>query len=305
MGRAVKLMRIFLTGGTGYVGKAILDALIRGGHHVDALVRTTDAAADVQKRGAHPVLGDLLQAATWRDAAAAANGIVHAATEYGPRVRTVDQAALDVIGGLPPREGRFIIYTSGNYVLGPAPVVVDETAPVNPPDSVAWRRAHEARVLDLASNGIRAIVVRPGIVYGGRRGIVGDLLKEASNGLIRVVGTGDNHWPLVYRRDVGELYLRLVNTPAAAGIYHATDGADETVNELVAAIASHTTITPTIRHMPIDEARKKLGSHADMLALDQRLACTRSHAIGWSPTLHSASGAVPRLLEEWRVEEKR
>ncbi len=298
-------MKIFLTGGTGYIGKAVLDALARGGHHVDALVRTTDAAADVQRRGAHPVLGDLLQPATWRDAAAAADGIVHAATEYGRRVRTVDQAALDVITALPPRAGRFVIYTSGNWVLGPAPTPVDESAAVNPPDTLAWRRAHEARVLEMASLGTRAIVVRPGIVYGGRRGIVGDLLKEASNGLIRVVGTGENHWPMVYRRDIGELFLRLVNTPDAAGIYHATDGADETVNELVSAIASHAAITPTIRHMPLDEARKKMGSYADMLALDQRLASTRSRAIGWSPTLHSASGAVPRLLEEWRMEERR
>lgn len=298
-------MRIFLTGGTGYVGRAILDALVRGGHHVAALVRTTDAAADVQRRGAHPVLGDLLQPATWRDAAAAANGVIHAATEYGPRVRTVDQAALDVICALPSPEGRFVIYTSGNFVMGPAPMLVDESATVNPPESVAWRRAHEARALELAALGTRAVVVRPGIVYGGRRGIVGDLLKEASNGLIRVIGTGDNHWPLVYHRDVGELYLRLVNTPDADGIYHATDGADETVNELVAAISSHAAITPTVRHMPIEEARKKMGSYADMLALDQRLASTRSRAIGWTPTLHSASGAVPRLLEEWRMEEKR
>jgi nucleoside-diphosphate-sugar epimerase len=168
-----------------------------------------------------------------------------------------------------------------------------------------WRREHEARVLDLGSNGTRAIVVRPGIIYGGRRGIVADLLKEAANGLIRIVGSGENHWPLVYNRDVGELYLRLVNTPSASGVYHATDGAEETVNDLVAAIAAHTAIAPTIRHMPIEEARKKMGSYADLLALDQRLASTRSRAIGWTPTLHSASGAVPRLFEEWRMEEKR
>jgi nucleoside-diphosphate-sugar epimerase len=298
-------MRIFLTGGTGYLGRAILDALVRGGQHVDALVRTTDAAADVQRRGAYPVLGNLMQPATWRDAAAVADGIIHAATEYGARVRTVDQAALDVICALPSREDRFVIYTSGNSVLGPAPLVVDETAAANPPDSMMWRQAHEARVLALQSSGMRAIVVRPGIVYGGRRGIVGDLLKEASNGLIRIIGSGENHWPLVYNRDVGELYLRLVKTPAASGIYHATDGADETVNDLVSAIASHTALPPTIRRVPLPEARRKMGSYADILALDQRLASTRSRAIGWSPTLHSASGAVPRLLEEWRMEEKR
>ena len=296
---------IFVTGGTGYIGRAVLDALVRGGHPVSALVRTTEAAADVQRRGAYPVLGDLLQPATWRDAAAAADGVVHAAREQGPRMRTVDQAALDVLCSLPERAGRLIIYTSGNWVLGPVPHLADETAAPNPLDGQGWRHTHEARVLALASIGARAIVVRPGIVYGGRRGIVGDLLKEALNGLIRVVGSGDNHWPLVYNRDVGDLYLRLVNTPTASGVYHATDGGDDTVNDLVSAIAAHTAITPSVRHVPLEEARRKMGSYADMLALDQRLASTRSRALGWAPTLHSASGAVPRLLEEWRMEDKR
>ena len=50
--------------------------------------------------------------------------------------------------------------------------------------------------------------MRPGIVYGGSRGIVADLFKDAANGLVRVVGPGDNHWPVVYDRDLGELYLR-------------------------------------------------------------------------------------------------
>ena len=52
-------MRIFLTGGTGYVGSAVLDALVRAGHRVDALVRNTERAAQVHARGAHPVMGEL------------------------------------------------------------------------------------------------------------------------------------------------------------------------------------------------------------------------------------------------------
>ena len=47
-------MRIFLTGGTGYIGSAVLDALVRAGHRVDALVRNTEKAAQVHARGAHP-----------------------------------------------------------------------------------------------------------------------------------------------------------------------------------------------------------------------------------------------------------
>ena len=57
---------------------------------------------------------------------------------------------------------------------------------------------------------------------------------------------------------------------------------------------------PDVRHVPIDEARKKLGAYADALALDQIVRSPRARALGWAPTLHSVAGNVPRLLEEWR-----
>jgi len=293
-------MRVFLTGGTGYVGSAVLDSLVRGGHHVDALVRNSEGAARVQARGGHPVLGDIVQSASWRDAAAAADGAVHAAVEYSPRQVAVDAGAIDGLLSLPEKSGRFLIYTSGIWVLGPAPDPIDETAPVNAIEIVSWRPAHEQRVLGAAASGVRAIVVRPGIVYGGARGIVGDLLKDAANSLVRIVGTGENHWPLIYERDLGDLYARLVNTPTADGIYHATDGGAETVNEIVTALADHAPTQPSIRHMPLAEARKKMGPYAEALALDQIVRSPRARALGWTPTLHSVAGNAARLFEEWR-----
>lgn len=293
-------MRIFLTGGTGYVGSAVLEALVRGGHAVDALVRHSQGAAVVQARGGTPVLGDVLDPASWRDAAAAADVAIHAATEYGPRVRQVDEAAVNTLAALPRRDGRVIIYTSGVWVLGNAPTPVDERATVNPLELVAWRPGHEQRIVDAASGGVRAIVVRPGVVYGGGRGIVGDIFKDVANGLVRVIGSGDNHWPLVYERDLGELYLRLVNTPTASGVYHANDEGDETVNDLVAAIGEHAKIRPSVRHVPLAEARQKLGPYAEALAVDQIVRSPRAHGLGWAPTLHSVSGNAARLFEEWR-----
>ena len=177
---------------------------------------------------------------------------------------------------------------------------MDETAPANPVELVSWRPAHELRVLAMAATGVRAVVVRPGIVYGGARGIVGDLLQDAFNSLVRIVGSGDNHWPLVYDRDLGEFYARLVSTPDAAGVYHATDGGTETVNEIVAALVEHAPTQPSIRHVPLAEARKKMGPYADALALDQIVRSPRARALGWAPTLHSVAGNAKRLFEEWR-----
>ena len=293
-------MRIFLTGGTGYIGAAVLDAFVKAGHHVDALVRNSEKAERVQARGATPLVGDVADPSTFADAAAAADGVVLTAFESTRRGVKLDAATIEAVLATPVRPGRPLIYTSGVWVLGPAPASVDETAPVNPVAHVAWRPAHEKLVLDAATAGWRAIVIRPGIVYGGTSGIVGDLLKDASNSLIRVIGPGDNHWPLVYDRDLADLYVRAATNPAASGIYHANDEGDETVNDIVRSLSEHAKTEPSVRHVPLSEARKKLGTYADALALDQIVRSPRARALGWSPSLHSVSGNAARLFEEWK-----
>src|SRR5262245_5093210 len=99
-------MRIFLTGGTGYIGSAVMDALVRGGHKVDALVRNREGAAEVQARGAQALLGNLTHPASYAEAAAEADGIVHAAFDYTGGA-DVDAVVLDTLLGLPARPGRF------------------------------------------------------------------------------------------------------------------------------------------------------------------------------------------------------
>jgi hypothetical protein len=56
-----------------------------------------------------------------------------------------------------------------------------------------------------------------------------------------------------------------------------------------------------VRHVPIEEARSKMGLFADALALDQLVRSPRAHALGWSPSLHSVGGNAAGLLEEWRT----
>lgn len=292
-------MRIFLTGGTGYIGSAVLDSLVRGGHAVDALVRHSEKAAQVRRRGAQAVLGDLANPSTYADAVAAADAVVHTAYEYSPRGQQVDSSAIAaMLGGLRP--GCAFVYTSGVWVLGASPSPVDETAALHPIDLVAWRPAHERSVLDGAARGLRTIVVRPGVVYGSARGMVGDLLKDAANGLVRIIGNGDNRWPLIYDRDLGDLYLRLVTNADAAGVFHANDEGDERVNDIVTSIAEHAPTPPSVRRIPLPEARQKLGAYADALALDQVVRSPRARALGWAPSLRSVSGNAARLFEEWR-----
>lgn len=304
-------MRIFLTGATGYVGASVLEALVRAGHQVTALVRDNEKAARVTARGAHPVLGNLAEPESYRAVAEAQDGYIHTAFDgssgKGPAVDRITLDTLLAAAGRPRTAGgsvpatRFVVYTSASWVLGRTPDPATEDAPVNPIDHVSWRPDHEAMVLAASTAHLRTMVVRPGVVYGGGDGMVGDLFRSASNGLVRVVGDGNNHWPLIYDRDLADLYQRLALHQEAGGVYHANDEGDERVNDIVAAISPYLQLTPDVRHVPIEEARAKMGSYAEALSLDQVVRSPRARALGWNPTLHSVAGNAARLLGEWRA----
>lgn len=297
-------MKIFLTGATGYIGSAVVDAALRANHQVTALVRTPQAADTLGSRGVTTVLGDLATVKSYRAAAVAHDAYIHTAADSSPKREEIDHKAIETLMGFATARAEMspasFVYTSGVWVLGSNAQPMDETAQPNPGQLLGWRPAHEQLVLQSAAPNLRTAVIRPGIVYGGNRGIVSDLLKNALNGLIRVIGTGENHWPLVYDRDLADLYVRVATMPEASGMYHANDEGDETVNAVVEGIVGHLSTSPDVRHVPLDEARKKVGAYADALALDQRVRGPRARALGWSPTLHSVGTNVPRLLEEFR-----
>ena len=300
-------MQIFLTGATGYIGSAVLDVFVRAGHEVTALVRDPEKAEYVSRRGVRAVIGDLDKPASYAAEAERAEAVVHTALDGSARRDKVDRLAVDTFLAAATNRaasGKLatFVYTSGIWVLGDTASPADEDAPVNPTPHVAWRPAHERLVLDAGRlQTFRTVVVRPGIVYGGSRGIIADLLKDAANGLVRVIGEGKNRWPCVYARDLADVYLRVTTNPEASGVFHANDEADETVVDIVDAIAHHVRMRPDVRHVPLAEARAKMGAYADALALDQRIRSPRARALGWAPTLHSISGNVARLLEEFRT----
>lgn len=303
-------MRIFLTGATGYIGSAVLDALVRAGHQVTALVRDNEKAARVAARGAHPVVGNLSDPESFRAMADAQDGYIHTAFEESQNGVALDRQTIDALlaAARRPRTSnslnagpRFLIYTSGVWVVGRAPEAVDESASLNPVALVEWRVEHERVVLEANGAQLRTAVVRPGVVYGGGSGIMADLFKMAWNGLVRVVGDGNNHWATVYDRDLADLYVKIAADDSASGVFNANDEGDETVNDIVAAVGPYLPHKPDVRYVPIEEARTKMGPVADALALDQVIRSARSRAIGWNPSLHSVAGNAARLLEEWRA----
>jgi nucleoside-diphosphate-sugar epimerase len=169
-------MKVFLTGGSGYVGRPTVQALRRHGHEVSALARSDASARVLTGLGATPVSGDLTDTDVLREAAAAADGVIHLGQHYGDDTAEVDLAAAEALQeGLGDR-GPYV-HTGGVWVYGDTAGVVDEDAPQNPPAITAWRRANEERVL---SHGGHPVLVMPGLVYGLGGGPVARLsLAEA------------------------------------------------------------------------------------------------------------------------------
>jgi nucleoside-diphosphate-sugar epimerase len=284
-------MPVFVTGGTGYVGSSVVRELRRRTHTVRALARSDEAERKLRALGAEPVRGEMRDLDVLRAEAAHADAVVHCAAEYSNDGVAVERAALEaLIDALPP--GRALVYTSGVWVYGSrGDAVVAEDAPLTPLEIVAWRPAHEALVL--AQDGrLRAIVIRPGIVYGDGGGIPGGMVADARKGALLVVGDGANRWPTVRHDALAELYGAAVDTPAARGVFNAQRGASVPYVEIAHAASRAAGGDGTVSHIALDDARAQMGPFADALAVDLQTDSTRAaRELGWEP--HR-----PTLLEE-------
>src|SRR5205807_9278738 len=155
---------------------------------------------------------------------------------------------------------------------------VDGSRAVNAVKMFAWRSAHEQLTLDMAKEGIRAVVVRPGIVYGGAHGGIPAMLfgTALKHGAPQIVGEGANHWPMVHVDDLAELYVRLVERAPAGSVFHATDASTRTVREIAEAASRAAGKDGKVTVLPLEKAKKSMGDFAEALALDQKVSSEKA-----------------------------
>ncbi len=291
-------MRIFLTGGTGYIGSAIAGALTRAGHSVTALTRSPEKERGLLQLGVSPVRGDLADPATYERIAALHDTIVHAAFEDAE----TDLIALEtLIGAARTDDGRHLIYTSGSWVLGDTHgSIAFESTPIRAPARlVSWRGEHEQLVLLAADEGVTPSVVRPGLVYGGKGGLVSRYFSSAAEeGAASYIGSGRNHLSLIYREDLAQLY-RLVVERRGWGVFHGVDGVPLVVEEVARAASELAGAAGATKSIPLAQARARMGDLADALCLDQKVGTRRAGELGWKPRFPSFLEGVHAAMAEW------
>jgi nucleoside-diphosphate-sugar epimerase len=279
-------MEVFLTGATGYIGSAVAEALKKAGHKVTGLVRSAERAKQLESRGVRACLGDLLKPETIATGARAAEGVIHTANTNDANAAQVDAAAVRAIFQALEGTGKPFVYTSGVWVLGSTgDKVADENAPLNPTPLVAHRAAVEQEVLGYKGRGVRAIVIRPALVYG-RGGSIPKMLAQSARetGAARYVGDGQNRWPFVDVDDLAQLYVLALEKAAPGSLYHAAHGPSYRVREVAEAASIGAGAKGKTQAWPLDEARKTLHAFADALVLDQQISGEKAKKeLGWSP----------------------
>ena len=277
-------MKVFLTGGSGYLGRSTIQALIRRGIGVTALARSERAARTVADLGATPLAGALTDTDVLRAAAGRADGVIHLGADHSGGAAAVDRAAAEAM-----QDGagsRPYVHTGGVWVYGDTDGVVNEDAPLSPPRITAWRLENEKRVLARAATGEHPVVVMPGLVYGRSGGLPQTFFVEPGRaaGAVPCIGDGSAHWALVHVDDIAELYALALNAPAGS-VYAGVSDQNLPLAEITRALSHAAGCPGRIDPLSLDEAVRRMGPIAEAFALDQQLTGARArHELGWTPT---------------------
>lgn len=292
-------MRIFITGATGYVGKAVAEALRRRGHRVAGLARSAEKGRALAAREIEPVRGDMKDPTTYARAATAADVLVHCAAEYSADYESLDRRTMEAFLALAAKgpRARSVIYTSGVWLYGACgPEPVDESHAPERAHLIPWRGEHEKKVL--AAGGL---VIRPGCVYGREGGLTGLWFGGAlDKGAAPVVGRGDNRWATVHADDCGELYARAAESGLKGELFNATDRSRATVREMAEAASRAAGKGGATVELAFAAAEKAYGAMAHGLALDQHVDSSKAQRrLGWIPRFGGFSDDAPRYFSAW------
>lgn len=299
-------MRVFITGASGYVGKAVAEAFRQAGHQVTGLVRSEEKALELKRAEIIPLLGDLAKPETYMKAIKNAEVVIHCGFENSPQGVTIEGT---VVGALlegtrsAGTSARTLLYTSGVWTIGSTgSAIADEASPKHPIDLVKWRVAMEDRLFQASSRHLRTVVLSPGCVYGGAGRLTNMWFSSAQEGSVEIVGQGQNRWAMVHYRDLAQAYLLAAEKELSGVVLNVTDNTRYTVEEMALAAAQAAEIPGKIHLLSEKEAEKKYGKLTQGLLIDQQVSSERaSRLLGWHPRHKSFISDISLYYQSWKA----
>ncbi len=292
-------MQVFITGASGHIASAVIPELLGAGHDVVGLARSDASAAVVEARGAKVHRGSLDDPGSLRDAASAADGIIHLAFN-NEEMRSgnvagaieADRRAKEAMGDALAGTGKPFVGTSGTLMLvfgGPQGTGTEADAVEAGPGAGV-----EGTVIALAGRGIRSSLVRlPPTVHSAldHHGYIPALIGIArEKGRAGYVADGSNRWPAVHTLDAARLYRLAIEAAPAGSRLHAVGDEGVPFRQIAEAIGRNLDV-PAVS-IPPGQAADYFGFLAPFVSLDNPISSKRTQELlGWQP-------AHPGLLED-------
>ncbi|RVX45834.1 nucleoside-diphosphate-sugar epimerase [Nonomuraea polychroma] len=289
-------MHVFVTGASGFIGRAVVAELIAAGHEVTGLARSEASATVIKELGAEVNRGDLDDLDQIRQGADAADGVIHLANKHDwahPEISNrAERAAVQTISDTLAGSRRPFVFAAGLALPGLGrPSTERDPNPAAGPDSP--RGGAENLALTYAGRGVRVIPVRfaPTVHGEGDHGFVSIVAQAARRrGASLYPGEGRNRWPAVHRSDAARLVrLGLENAPAGT-ILHAAAEEGVPVRRIAEALAGRLGVPA--KSAPAEQVADEIPFIGRFLAVDipATSKITRD-LLGWRPT-------GPTLLED-------
>jgi nucleoside-diphosphate-sugar epimerase len=280
-------MHVFVTGGTGTIGSAVVAELLANRHTVLALARSEDSVRTLKDAGAEPLRGEIADLDVLRAGAAQADGVISLAfsrflgnPDVLAQAIAQESAALAVLGEQLIGSDRPIVTVSGTPWVPGRPSTEADPLPTDGP--VAGRGRSANALLDLASRGVRASAVRmPRTVHNdGKGGFAGLLTDRARRtGTVGYPGDGTQRWPAVHALDAAVLFRLALESAPAGTSWHAVADEGDAVRDIAAVIGRRL-------GLPVESVpQEAFGPFGSIFAMDQPASSARTReTLGWLPT---------------------